>query len=210
MTELTFDPGTELLTRALCFEPALRSQLKRAVGSASEYVEELLQQTYARILVSGEDPAIPTTRLKTFVFQILQQVLKDHAATPEQMPQRVSDGSDIDGPTSLKAGQPLEGSAPADGGREPVTQTPAEIEEAELFSLIACVQVLPNLTRRAFSLRKVYGHSFPEIATRLGIPESEVAKHLEVAARACASALFDPPLGNRKPGRWRGVRKGFR
>ena len=56
----------------------------------------------------------------------------------------------------------------------------------------------PNLEcRQVFTLRKVYGYSGTEIASRLGIPEHAVEEHLIQAARRCAQA--DPDSLGRRP-----------
>ena len=49
---------------------------------------------------------------------------------------------------------------------------------------------LPSQCRQVFTLRKVYGYSQKEIATRLSIPESTVEKHLTQAACHCAQAAL--------------------
>jgi DNA-directed RNA polymerase specialized sigma24 family protein len=49
---------------------------------------------------------------------------------------------------------------------------------------------MPSQCRQVFTLRKVYGYSQKEIATRLSIPESEVEKHLTQAACHCVQAAL--------------------
>jgi len=67
----------------------------------------------------------------------------------------------------------------------------------ELAPLVSAVKDLPERCRQVFTLRKVYGYSQREIASRLQISENTVEQHLTKAARRCAEALFDQPAAPR-------------
>jgi RNA polymerase sigma-70 factor (ECF subfamily) len=56
----------------------------------------------------------------------------------------------------------------------------------ELLRVAQLARALPAVCRRVFTLRKVYGYSGKEIATRLGIPDEAVEELLIQAARVCA------------------------
>jgi DNA-directed RNA polymerase specialized sigma24 family protein len=56
----------------------------------------------------------------------------------------------------------------------------------ELVRVAQLARALPAVCRRVFTLRKVYGYSGKEIATRLGIPDEAVEELLILAARVCA------------------------
>ena len=56
----------------------------------------------------------------------------------------------------------------------------------ELVRMAQLARALPAVCRRVFTLRKVYGYSGKEIATRLGIPDEAVEELLIQAARVCA------------------------
>ncbi|MGH8323270.1 MAG: RNA polymerase sigma factor, partial [Steroidobacteraceae bacterium] len=62
---------------------------------------------------------------------------------------------------------------------------------------VKAVQELPERCRQVFTLRKVYGYSQKEIAARMNITENTVEQQLIKAARHCAQALFDQPVGER-------------
>jgi RNA polymerase sigma-70 factor (ECF subfamily) len=55
-----------------------------------------------------------------------------------------------------------------------------------LVRMAQLARALPAVCRRVFTLRKVYGYSGKEIATRLGIPDEAVEELLIQAARVCA------------------------
>lgn len=63
----------------------------------------------------------------------------------------------------------------------------------EARAIKAVVEALPEKTRHVFTLRKVYGYDQASIANHLAIPESEVERHLGIAAKAIANALSPMP-----------------
>ena len=69
----------------------------------------------------------------------------------------------------------------------------------ELAHVAEFVRGLPAECRQVFTLRKVYGYSGKEIASRLGIPEHAVEEHLIQAARRCAQAAPDVRSLGRRP-----------
>ncbi len=60
------------------------------------------------------------------------------------------------------------------------------VNAPELAYVVQLARALPTECRRVFTLRKVYGYSGREIASRLGIPEQAVDELLIQAARVCA------------------------
>ena len=65
----------------------------------------------------------------------------------------------------------------------------------ELVRVAQLARALPAVCRRVFTLRKVYGYSGKEIATRLGIPDEAVEELLIQAARVCAQENTTGVLG---------------
>jgi DNA-directed RNA polymerase specialized sigma24 family protein len=65
----------------------------------------------------------------------------------------------------------------------------------ELARMAKLARELPAVCRRVFTLRKVYGYSGKEIATRLGIPDEAVEELLIQAARVCAQEGTTNVLG---------------
>lgn len=68
---------------------------------------------------------------------------------------------------------------------------------SELARVAELARAWPAECRQVFTLRKVYGYSGREIASRLGIPESAVEEHLIQAACKCAQT--DPDSLGRRP-----------
>jgi RNA polymerase sigma-70 factor (ECF subfamily) len=66
------------------------------------------------------------------------------------------------------------------------TQENLNANTPELARVAKLARSLPAVCRRAFTLRKVYGYSGKEIATRLGIPDEAVEELLIQAAQVCA------------------------
>ena len=68
------------------------------------------------------------------------------------------------------------------------TQETLNANTSELVHVAKLARSLPAVCRRVFTLRKVYGYSGKEIATRLGIPDEAAEELLIQAARVCAQA----------------------
>src|SRR6185437_183285 len=168
------------LLQALEFEGVLRACLYRYTRNDSD-VEELLQETYARLLTAGcrDEPEVRSVR--GFALTIARNVAFDWLRHRHIVPiEVVADLEALDG---------LDESEQID-----------EVVNAhqELALLVNAVQELPDRRRQVFTLRKVYGYSQREIASRLQISENTVEQHLTKAARRCAEALFDQPPAQRR------------
>ncbi len=164
MEQINWQRGERWLTQVFEFEPLLRAELARASAAAAAlaktpYVEskaapsesaldELLCDTYARILTAASEADFMPPCLKSFALKVAREV----AGVP-----------DPDGAVQSAA--------------------------AELERLASIVRGLPEVTRRVFTLRKVYECPQEEIATRLKLPLVEVEMHLIAGAKACSRAL---------------------
>lgn len=75
----------------------------------------------------------------------------------------------------------------------------------------ACLQQLPDKCRRAFTLHRLHGLSYPEIAAQLGVSQSMVEKYIiqalkmfrEQLDRAASPQNADPAAGSKPPIRGR-------
>ncbi len=64
--------------------------------------------------------------------------------------------------------------------------------DTELVRLVVLANALPQAVRRAFTLRKVYDLSYPEIAARLNLTVEEVEELLVQAVLAIGESLDTP------------------
>ncbi len=168
------------LVQALEFEGVLRACLYRFARNNSE-VDELLQEVYARLLTAGAsgDPEVRSVR--AFALTVARNVAFDWLRHRQVVPIELV--ADLEALEVLDEGERVE-----------------EIMSShrELAMLVKAIQGLPDRCRQVFTLRKVYGYSQKEIASRLNISEDTVEQHLTKAARRCAQALFDQPLAERR------------
>ena len=167
------------LVQALEFESVLRACLYRYARNASD-VEELLQETYARLLTAGESNEPEVRSVRAFSLTVARNVAFDWLRHKQVVP--------IELVADMEAMDILD-------ERDQIDQIVNSHQE--LMMLIKAVQQLPERCRQVFTLRKVYGYSQKEIAARMNITENTVEQQLIKAARHCAQALFDQPVGER-------------
>jgi RNA polymerase sigma-70 factor (ECF subfamily) len=167
------------LAQALEFEGVLRACLYRYTRNASD-VDELLQDTYARLLVAATSGEPEVRSVRAYSLTIARNVAFDWLRRKQVVPIELV--ADMEALNVLNEG--------------------AQVEEIvnghqELAMVVEAIQDLPLRCRQVFTLRKIYGYSQKEIATKLHISENTVEQHLTKAARRCAEALFDRPVGKR-------------
>jgi len=168
------------LLQALEIEGVLRACLYRYTRNNSD-VDELLQEVYARLLVSGSSNEPEVRSVRAFALTIARNVAFDWLRHRQVVPIELV--ADLEALEVLDEGEQIE-----------------EIVNShqELAMLVKAIQGLPDRCRQVFTLRKVYGYSQKEIALRLNISENTVEQHLTKAARRCAQALFDQPVSERR------------
>jgi RNA polymerase sigma factor (sigma-70 family) len=168
------------LVQALEFESVLRACLYRYARNASD-VEELLQETYARLLTAGASNEPEVRSVRAFSLTVARNVAFDWLRHKQVVPIELV----------------------ADMGAMDILDERDQIDaivnsHQELMMLVKAVQQLPERCRQVFTLRKVYGYSQKEIAARMKISENTVEQQLIKAARHCAKALFDQPVAERQ------------
>jgi RNA polymerase sigma factor (sigma-70 family) len=168
------------LLQALDIEGVLRACLYRYTRNNSD-VDELLQEVYARLLVSGSSEEPEVRSVRAFALTIARNVAFDWLRHRQVVPIELV--ADLEALEVLDEGEQIE-----------------EIVNShqELAMLVKAIQDLPDRCRQVFTLRKVYGYSQKEIALRMNISEHTVEQHLTKAARRCAQALFDQPVSERR------------
>ena len=168
------------LLQALQFEGLLRACLYRYVHNNSD-VEELLQETYARLLIAGASTEPEVRSVRAFALTVARNVAYDWLRHRQIIPiELVADLEDME-------------------IRDEGDQVEAIVNShQELAMLVTAVKALPARCRQVFTLRKVYGYTQKEIAARMSITENTVEQQLIKAARHCAQALFDQPVAERR------------
>jgi RNA polymerase sigma factor (sigma-70 family) len=173
--------GDRYLLEALESEGLLRAYLFRYVRNPSD-VDELLQETYARLLVANPPGGGEVRSVRALALTIARNVALDWLRHRDVVPMDlVSDLASLD-----------------------VLDEKAQVEEIvnshqELALLAQVVAELPKRSRQVFTLRRVYGLSQREIAGRLGISEKTVEQLLVRAVRRCAAALFAREVAADRP-----------
>jgi len=166
------NPGDRYLLEALESEGLLRAYLFRYVRNPAD-VDELLQETYARLLVAHPTGCGEVRSVRALALTIARNVALDWLRHRDVVPMDlVSDLASLD-----------------------VLDEKAQVDEIvnshqELALLAEVIAELPKRSRQVFTLRRVYGLSQREIAQRLGIREETVEQMLARAVRRCAEALF--------------------
>ena len=166
------ETGEQYLREARESEGLLRAYLFRIVRNMAD-VDELLQETYARLLAAPAADRGEVRSVRALALAIARNAALDWLRHRDVVPMSLmSDMAALD-----------------------VLDESARVEEIvnahqELALLAECVEELPTRCRQAFTLRRVYGLSQSEIAERLGISEGTVEQLIARAIRRCAERLF--------------------
>ena len=150
---------------------SLRGSLARAVSRIvpPKEIEDIVQETYVRFCqIEGKDEI---REPRSFLFKTAHNLALDHIKRAES---RLVD--------SVGENEEL---GFGDAGRV-ADETFDEVASNEEFSLFCdAVRHLPMQCRRAFILKKVYGHSQREIARDMKLSESTVEKHIAHGVKRC-------------------------
>lgn len=167
------NPEERFFHEALAYEGVLRAFLRRYVRNPAD-VDELLQETYARLLGQSSTRNADIRSVRAFAITIARNVALDWIRHQKVVPvELVADIAALD----------------LLDERAKVFEIVSAWEELEVLS--AVVADLPRRCRQAFTLRRVYGLGQKEIAEHLGISENTVEQLLTRAVRRCADALFE-------------------
>jgi RNA polymerase sigma factor (sigma-70 family) len=165
----------------LVHERALRGYMCRFFKNIAD-VEDVVQETYARLLGLNESAWAAVRNWHAFLFTTARNVALDRIRRSRVV--------------SLDALAEM-------GGVDVLDQAPL-VDEAlnarqELALLLETIASLPGRCRETLTLRKLYGLSQREIAQRLGIAESTVEKHVAYGVRLCAERMFAQRRAAAKP-----------
>lgn len=157
----------------LPLEAALIRLLRRSVRNQND-VDDLCQDIYVRIYEAARRE-IPHPA-KPFVFAIARNLLVDRVRREHVVP--------------IEAVADLDALGIAIDAPEP---DQAIIAREELRKLQHALDLLPRRCRQAVLMKKIDGLSRSEIATRMGITEKTVKRHLADAMCALADLFYAEP-----------------
>lgn len=154
---------------------SIRSRLSKSVARIvpPDDIEDVVQETYVRVCKFEEDNSISYPN--TFMFRTAKNIALDHVKRAESV---LTDSAKSDDDFDLNS---------LDGWDDEPYQRTAANNEFELFC--KAVRTLPRQCRRIFVLKKVYGYSQRDIASRLNISESTVRKHVATGILRCGNYM---------------------
>jgi len=151
---------------------SLRASLARVVSRIvpPREIEDIVQETYVRVCQIERKKEIREPR--SFMFATARNLALDHVKRAES---RLVDSVEENGESGFGEAQRM------------ADETFDQVVSNEEFSIFCeAVRQLPMQCRRAFILKKVYGHSQREIAKDMNLSESTVEKHIAQGIRRCA------------------------
>ena len=150
---------------------SIRSGLARAVGGIvpPKEIEDVVQETYVRVCQERQLGEIQSPR--SFMYRTARNIALNHRNRAET---RLAD--------SLGDAELADSPAMSDPTGDTLDRVCADEEFATFCD---AVRELPVQCRRAFVLKKVYGHSYREIASKMNISEKTVEKHIAKGIRRC-------------------------
>lgn len=154
---------------------SIRGGLARAVSGIvpPREIEDVVQETYVRVCQSQNPDEIRSPR--SFMYRTARNIALNYVTKAES---RLVDSLDA----AYDAG--------SWGVADPKSDTFNRVSSQEEFSFFCdAVRSLPIQCRRAFVLKKVYGHSYKEIAEILQISEKTVEKHIAKGIARCKTYL---------------------
>ena len=147
-----------LAQQVLPHEPALRAWLSSRRLPGLE-IDDVIQETYCRLMLAENSEAIRNP--KAYMFQTAWSLLITHVRRERVVPMRaLADVNEL----AFEAGLP-----------SPEQEV---VDRDELRRLAEAIAVLPGRVGQVFRLHRVHGLSQKAVASRLGLSESTVEKHM--------------------------------
>jgi RNA polymerase sigma-70 factor (ECF subfamily) len=171
---MTTDSQRDLLTQI--FEAQRRSligTLYRMVGCLATS-EDLAHDAYLRVAKAVRER--PVTHLQAFLYQTARNLALDHLRR-----ERIRGGFMSEAP---------DGAAASIAAPQPSQET-AVIDAQRLNQVEGALSALPERARKALTLSRLEGLTYPEIARRLGVSENTVYNDIRAALAHCLASLDD-------------------
>jgi RNA polymerase sigma-70 factor (ECF subfamily) len=143
----------------LAHEPALRAQLSRWRVPDDLEVDDIVQETYAKLAMLDDVEAIRNP--KAYFFQIARSIILMHVRRSRVV--------------SIQAVEQIEQLSVASDEPDPEVQTS---DRQQLHFLAKMIAALPAISQTAMTLRLVHELSHREIGERLGMSPNAVQKSL--------------------------------
>jgi RNA polymerase sigma-70 factor (ECF subfamily) len=156
---------------------SIRGGLARAVSGIvpPKEIEDVVQETYVRVCQIRSDTEIKSPR--SFMYKTARNIALNYMNSAES---RLSSSFDQLNDDSMGDMQ------------DPNKDTLRTVCSDEEFSVFCdAVRSLPVQCRRAFVLKKVYGHSYREIAATMQISEKTVEKHISKGIINCRKFMLN-------------------
>ena len=153
----------------------LRGNLARAVLGMvpPKEIEDIVQETYVRACQIDNTDRV--TEPKAFLFKIARNLALDYVKKADTRLSVSLENTDEPGDTDTTC---------------LMDSTLDEVVSREEFSeFCEAVRELPPQRRRAFVLKKVYGYTQREIATKMQISEKTVERHISLGMDNCMEYL---------------------
>lgn len=166
--------------KVLAHEPLLRGYLQCLVPRSPD-IDDLLQETYARLLATADGEIERVRATGEFVCRTAHSLVLERIRS-----QRVVS---LDLMAQMESLQVMHSIPWLD--RIPDTRQ-------ELTLLRRIVTGLPRRYRKIFVLSKVHGFPHEEIAALLGIPQRKVEQQIAAGIRLCATRMFASAGGQRR------------
>jgi len=154
---------------------SIKSRLSKSVAKIvpPDEIEDIVQETYVRVCKYEEEKSISYPH--TFMFKTAKNIALDYVKRSEVV---LTDSVESEDDFQLNE---------FDGWDDEPFQKVSSNNEFELFCM--AVRTLPRQCRRIFVLKKVYGYSQKEIASRVNISESTVRKHVAEGILRCGNYM---------------------
>jgi RNA polymerase sigma factor (sigma-70 family) len=166
------------LREALRYEGELKARLLRMTCNYSD-TEELLHDTYAKLLTTGADDKPEIRNVRAYAHQIAAHLAIDRLRQRMIVPiELVADPGELD---MLDEYARLEDQV---------------IAQQELQLLSRAALELPERCRRVFTLHKIYGYTHAETAQRLGISLHAVKDDLARASHHLTPVSLSRPTAS--------------
>lgn len=169
-------------------QKALKASLRRILSNQND-IDDVVQETYLRAVASNTSNSIRDP--EAYLFRTSRNIAINQQAKMYRRLESALPEEELDLLTTML------------GDRDNTNELEQDIESKQKFSeFCLAVSELPIMCRKVFVLRKVYGFSQKEIASKLGITVSTVETHIGKGMRRTRQFIAQ----NRNPsGRESGV-----